>query len=138
MSDSASSDSASSNAAAFDPALVQRGARVRRSPYFEATQWAGCRGYTVYNHMLLPIRYDDFEAEYRQLIEGVTLCDVSVERIVEISGADGLRFAELLTPRDLSQCAVGQGRYVLLCDEAGGIVNDAVLLRITENRLWLA
>jgi len=122
----------------FDPALVQRGARLKRSPYFEATQRAGCRGYTVYNHMLLPIRYDEFEAEYRRLLADVTLWDVAVERNVEISGPDGLRFAEYLTPRDLSKCAVGEGRYVLLTDEAGGIVNDPVLLRLEENRFWLA
>ena len=51
---------------------------------------------------------------------------------------DGARFAELLTPRDLSKCQVGEGRYVLLTDDAGGIVNDPVLLRLDENRFWLA
>ena len=122
----------------FDPAQIQRGARLKRSPYFEATQRAGCRGYTVYNHMLLPIRYDSFEAEYQRLLADVTLWDVSVERNVEIAGPDGVRFAELLTPRDLSKCAVGEGRYVILADEAGGIVNDPVLLRLEENRFWLA
>jgi aminomethyltransferase len=122
----------------FDPALLQRGARLRRSPYFDATQRAGCRSYTVYNHMLLPIQYAAFEAEYEQLLAGVTLWDVAVERNVEIAGPDGMRFAELLTPRDLSKCPVGRGRYVLLTDEAGGIVNDPVLLRLEENRFWLA
>jgi len=122
----------------FDPALVQRGARLKRSPYFEATQRAGCRGYTVYNHTLLPIGYDDPQAEYRKLLEDVTLWDVAVERNVEISGPDGARFAELLTPRDLSKCRVGEGRYVVLTDEAGGIVNDPVLLRLAEDRFWLA
>ena len=122
----------------FDPALVQRGARLKRSPYFAATQRAGCLGYTVYNHMLLPIRYADFEAEYERLLADVTLWDVSVERNVEIAGRDGAKFAELLTPRDLSKCRVGEGRYVLITDEAGGIVNDPVLLRIEENRFWLA
>jgi aminomethyltransferase len=122
----------------FDPALVQRGARLKRSPYFECTQRAGCRGYTVYNHMLLPICYDDPVREYHKLLEDVTLWDVSVERNVEISGPDGARFAELLTPRDLSKCRVGEGRYVLLVDDAGGIVNDPVLLKIEENRFWLA
>ena len=122
----------------FDPALVQRGARLRRSPYFEATQRAGCRGYTVYNHTLLPIQYDSFEAEYEKLLTGVTLWDVAVERNLEIAGPDAMRFAELLTPRDLSKCPVGRGRYVLLADESGGIVNDPVLLRLEENRFWLA
>jgi aminomethyltransferase len=122
----------------FDPALIQRGARLRRSPYFEATQRAGCRGYTVYNHMLLPIRYAGFEEEYRRLLAGVTLWDVSVERNVEIAGPDGARLAQLLTPRDLSQCRVGEGRYVLLTDEKGGIINDPVMLRIEEDRFWFA
>ena len=122
----------------FDPALLQRGARLRRSPYFGATQRAGCRGYTVYNHMLLPICYDELEAEYWKLLKDVTLWDVAVERNVEIAGPDALRFAELLTPRDLSKCPVGGGRYVLLTDERGGIVNDPVLLRLEERRFWLA
>src|SRR5437867_8606879 len=93
--------------ARFDPALIQRGARLKRSPFFEATQRAGCLGYTIYNHMLLPIRYDDFEAEYWKLLADVTLWDVAVERNVEIAGPDGLRFAQLLTPRDLSKCPGG-------------------------------
>ena len=122
----------------FDPSLIQRGARLKRSPYFACTQRAGCRGYTVYNHMLLPICYDDPVTEYRKLLEDVTLWDVSVERNVEISGPDGARFAELLTPRDLSKCRVGEGRYVLLVDDSGGIVNDPVLLRLAEDRFWLA
>src|SRR5687768_4418241 len=88
--------------------------------------------------MLLPIRYATFEAEYRRLLADVTLWDVSVERNVEIAGRDGLKFAELLTPRDLSKCRVGEGRYVLITDDAGGIVNDPVLLRLEENRFWLA
>src|SRR6267378_2475341 len=124
--------------ARFDPELIQRGARLRRSPFFEATQRAGCLGYTIYNHMLLPIRYDDFEAEYRKLLADVTLWDVAVERNIEVAGPDGLRFAQLLTPRDLSKCPAGEGRYVVLADESGGIVNDPVLLRLDQNRFWLA
>jgi glycine cleavage system aminomethyltransferase T len=122
----------------LDMRLVQRGARLKRSPYFEATQRAGCWGYTVYNHMFLPIGYDELEREYWKLLTDVTLWDVSVERNVEISGPDGFRFMSLLTPRDLSGCPVGRGRYVLLTAEDGGIINDPVLLRVEENRFWLA
>ena len=122
----------------FDMALVQRGARNRRTPYFEATQRYGPKGYTVYNHMYFPIRFDSFEAEFDALLNAVTLWDVSVERCLEISGPDGLRFAQLLTPRDLSACAVGQAKYVLICDADGGIVNDPVLTRMDENTFWFA
>jgi len=123
---------------AFDMSLVQRGARLRRSPYFEATQRWGAKAYTVYNHMLFPIRFDDLEAEYWHLLEHVTLWDVAVERCLEISGPDGFAFTQLLTPRNLNACAVGQAKYVLVCAPDGGILNDPVLTRMDENRFWLA
>ncbi|MGH2672698.1 MAG: glycine cleavage T C-terminal barrel domain-containing protein [Actinomycetota bacterium] len=123
---------------AFDMTQVQRGARNRRTPYHEAAQRYDPKGYTVYNHMYFPIRFDTFEAEFEALLNGVTLWDVSVERCLEISGPDGFRFAQLLTPRDLSKCAVGQGKYVLICDADAGIVNDPVLTRMAENTFWFA
>lgn len=122
----------------FDMGLIQRGARLRRSPFFEATLRYGCKAYTVYNHTFLPSRYDDYEAEYWHLLEHVALWDVSVERQTEITGADAFRFTSLLTPRDLSKCAVGQGKYVVITAEDGGIVNDPVLMRLGENHFWLA
>ncbi|MGE5226471.1 MAG: glycine cleavage T C-terminal barrel domain-containing protein [Planctomycetaceae bacterium] len=125
-------------AAPFDMGLVQRGARNRRTPYYEATQRRGPKGMTVYNHMYFPIRFDTFEAEFDALLNGVTLWDVAVERCLEISGPDGFRFAQMLTPRDLSRCAVGQAKYVLICDADGGIVNDPVLTRMDEQTFWFA
>jgi glycine cleavage system aminomethyltransferase T len=122
----------------FDMSLVQCGARLRRSPYYDAEQRHGPLGYTVYNHMLFPIRFDDFEAEYWHLLNHVTLWDVAVERCLEISGPDGFAFTQLMTPRDLSACAVGQAKYVLICAPDAGILNDPVLTRMAENRFWLA
>ncbi len=122
----------------FDMSLVQRGARNRRTPYYEATQKYSPLGYTVYNHMYFPIRFDSFENEFEALLNDVTLWDVSVERCLEISGPDGFAFAQLLTPRDLSTCAVGQAKYVLICDADGGIINDPVLTRMDENTFWFA
>jgi len=122
----------------FDMSLVQRGARLRRSPFYEATQRYGPRGFTVYNHTLFPINFDDFEAEYWHLLTNVTLWDVAVERNVEISGPDAFRFAQLLTCRDLSKCPVGQAKYVLITAPDGGIVNDPVMLRLDENTFWFA
>ena len=66
----------------FDMNLVQRGARLRRSPFFASTQRYGAKAYTVYNHTFFPICYDDLEKEYSALINDVTLWDVCVERQV--------------------------------------------------------
>ena len=110
----------------------------RKSPYFESTKRAGCRSWGLYNHMLLPTLYDDPVAEYWALLNEVTMWDVAVERCVEIFGPDALAFTNMLTCRDLTTCAVGQCKYVLLTEARGGIVNDPVLLRLEEDRFWLA
>jgi aminomethyltransferase len=124
--------------AEFDMSLVQRGARLRHSPYYDATQTHSPKGFTVYNHMLFPIRFESFEEEFETLLRDVTVWDVAVERCLEIGGPDGAKFAQLLTPRDLSKCAVGQAKYVLICDGDGGIINDPVMTRMDENTFWFA
>jgi len=110
----------------------------RRGPFFEAARRSGATGHDIYNHMYLPASYSDPVDEYWHLLNHVTLWDVSVERIVEIQGPDAFRFTDMLTPRDLSTCAPGRGRYVVITAESGGIVNDPVLLRLAEDRFWLA
>src|SRR5262245_2955011 len=118
--------------------LIQCGARLRRTPYFEATQRYGAKGYTVYNHMLFPICFADLVEEYHHLLNHVTVWDVSVERNVEITGPDAEKFTNLLTPRDMSKCDVGQGKYVIITADDGGIINDPVLLRLAKNHFWIA
>jgi aminomethyltransferase len=109
----------------------------RRSPFFAATLRHGCKAYDIYNHMYLPAFYDDPNTEYWALVNGVTLWDVGVERVVEISGPDGFELANMITCRDLTKCAIGQAKYALITAPDGGIVNDPVLLRRGENTFWL-
>jgi glycine cleavage system aminomethyltransferase T len=113
------------------------GPYYRRSPFFRATVRSGCQAFDVYNHMLLPSYYGDPVEEYWHLLEHVTLWDVGVERIIEISGPDAARFTDHLTCRDLTRCAVGQGKYAPLIAPDGGIINDPVLLRLGDSRFWL-
>lgn len=110
----------------------------RKSPYFEATKRHGCRSWGLYNHMLLPTLYDDPISEYWALVNDVTVWDVSVERCVEIVGPDAFELTNLMTCRDLTKVDVLQARYVLMTTAEGGIVNDPVLLRLAEDRFWLA
>jgi glycine cleavage system aminomethyltransferase T len=121
-----------------DSTTLYFGPWYSRSPFFEATQRAGCTAYDIYNHRYIPAYYDDPAAEYRQLLEKVTLWDVGVEHIVQIRGPDALEFTNLLTCRDLTKCAVGQCKYAPLIEADGGIVNDPVLLRPEEDTFWLA
>lgn len=111
---------------------------TRRSPFFDATLNAGCGGFGVANHMYQPHSYMDPLDEYRHLVEGVTLWDVATERQVEITGPDALPFMEMLTPRDVTACPVGRGRYIVVTSEDGGIINDPIMFRLAEDRFWLS
>jgi glycine cleavage system aminomethyltransferase T len=112
--------------------------RIRKSPYFYASRKHGPKLYSVYNHTYHPRHYGDPVEEYWHLINGVTLWDVGVERQVEITGPDAFDFTNMLVPRDLTKCKVGQCKYVFITAEDGGIVNDPVLLRLGENHFWLS
>lgn len=114
------------------------GTRIRKSPFFARCVTAGMTQATVYNHMIMPTSYGDPEAEYWQLIKGVALWDVAVERQVEIAGPDAAALAQALVPRDVGACTVGQGKYVPLCDHEGRLLNDPVLLKLAQDRYWLS
>ena len=109
----------------------------RRSPYFESTLRAGCKAYDIYNKMYLPAEYDDPNVEYQALQDGVTLWDVGVERTVQVSGPDADRLIDMVTCRDLTKCAIGQGKYMLVTAPDGGIVNDPVLLHVEKDKWWM-
>lgn len=120
-----------------NPGILQY-PRIRRSPFFYASRQHGVHLYSVYNHTYHPRNYGDPVGEYWHLLEAVTLWDVGVEKQVEITGPDAFEFTNMLVPRDLSKCRVGQCKYVFVTAEDGGIINDPVLLRLGENHFWLS
>ena len=114
------------------------GTQIRKSPFFDSTVKWGATGFSVYNHMYIPRDFGNPEKNFWNLIEKSILCDVAVERQVEITGPDAYKFIQLITPRDLSKLSIGQCKYVLIVNERGGIINDPVLLRLGENHFWLS
>ena len=114
------------------------GTQIRKSPYFDATVRWGAQGFSVYNHMYIPRDFGDPEQNFWNLVNDAILCDVAVERQVEITGPDAAEFVQMLTPRDLSNMAVGQCKYILITNADGGILNDPILLRLAENHFWIS
>lgn len=114
------------------------GANIRKSAYFDATIRAGVRCFSVYNHMFIPAHFGQPDAEYQRLIDGVVMWDVAAQRQVEISGPDAAKLVRYLTPRNLAGTKVGQGRYVPICDHDGRVLNDPVLLKLSDDRFWLS
>jgi glycine cleavage system aminomethyltransferase T len=122
----------------YDTPRIHMYTRIRKSPYFYAHKRHGVQSYSVCNRQYHPRHYDDPIAEYWKLVNDVTLWDVAVERQVEITGPDAFAFTNMLTPRDLTKCAVGQCKFALNTDVDGGIINNPVWLRLGENHFWLS
>ncbi len=120
------------------PAHLTPSPRVRRSPFFDSTVAEGVTSFTVYNHMYLPTGYGDPMGEYWRLIEGVSMWDVACQRQVEFRGPDAGRLAQILCPRKLDAMRSGQGWYVAICDHRGVLLNDPILLKLTQDHFWLS
>ena len=114
------------------------GTQVRKSPYSDAALRWGAKGFSVYNHMYIPRDFGDPMQNFWYLVNDAILCDVSVERQVQIKGPDAAKFTQFLCCRDLSKCQVGQCKYVLITDQDGGIINDPILLKLAEDHFWLS
>jgi aminomethyltransferase len=113
-------------------------ARLRPSPFFESVVAEGITTATIYNQMILPASFGDPEAEYWRIIEGVSQWDVGVERQVQLKGPDAGKLAQILSPRDISNCKVGQGKYIPLCNHKGMLINDPIMLKLEEDLYWFS
>ena len=112
--------------------------RLRSTPYTERIESNGVSGYTVYNHMLLPVSFGSIESDYEHLKNFVQVWDVAAERQVEISGKDSAKLVQLMTCRDLSNSKIGKCYYAPLIDDQGCLVNDPIINKLAEDRWWLS
>ncbi len=113
--------------------------RIRRTPFTEKVEALGVRGFSVVNHMLLPKAFrPSTEDDYWHLREHAQLWDVACQRQVEIRGADAARLVQWMTPRNLARANPGDCLYAPLVDQAGGMINDPILLKLADDRFWLS
>lgn len=117
--------------------------RIRKSPYWHLSMEAGCWRASIYNRMYHPrgyVRPEDGGAmvEYDALVHHVTLWNVAVERQIQVKGPEAEAFVNFVITRDATKIPVMRARYVILCNENGGILNDPVLLRVAEDEFWFS
>jgi glycine cleavage system aminomethyltransferase T len=117
--------------------------RIRKSPYWQLSVEAGCWRAEVYNRVYHPRGYVKPEdggmmAEYDALVNNVTLWNVAVERQIQVKGPDAEAFVDFVITRDATKIPPMRARYVILCNQDGGILNDPVLLRIAEDEFWFS
>ena len=117
--------------------------RIRKSPYWHLSIEEGCWRATTYNRMYHPrgyVRPEDGGAmvEYEALVNRVTMWNVAVERQIRVKGPDAEAFVNFIITRDATRIKPMNGKYVILCNQKGGILNDPILFRISEDEFWFS
>ena len=117
--------------------------RVRKSPYWHLSMKAGCWRATVYNRIYHPRGYVRPEkggamVEYQAIKKHVTMWNVAVERQIRVKGPDAEKFTDYVITRDATKISTMRGRYVILCNYKGGVLNDPVLMRIADDEFWFS
>ena len=112
--------------------------RLRSTPYTDRVEAQGVTGYTVYNHMLLPVSFKSIESDYEHLKKFVQVWDVAAERQVQITGKDSAKLVQLMTCRDLSKSKIGKCYYAPLVDNQGNLVNDPIINKLADDKWWLS
>ena len=117
--------------------------RVRKSPYWHLSHEAGCWRATIYNRMYHPrgyIRPEDGGAmvEYNAIVNHVTMWNVAVERQIQVVGPEAEAFVNYVITRDATCIEPMNAKYVILCNQRGGVLNDPILLRISDNEFWFS
>ena len=119
--------------------FIAKSRRLRSTPYTSRIEKQGVTNYTTYNHMLLPAGFElSLEDSYYHLKKYVQIWDVAAERQVEVTGKDSAKLVQLMTCRDLSKSKNGRCYYCPIIDDKGGLINDPIVLRISEEKWWLS
>lgn len=85
----------------------------------------------------MPVQYDSILAEHAAVRESAGVFDVSHMGQIEIEGPDALPAVGRLLSRPVRDLAIGRVRYALMCNEAGGVVDDVTVYRTGEARFFL-
>ena len=113
--------------------------RIRRTPFTASVEKYGVTGFSVVNHTLLPKSFQNsIEDDYLHLQKYAQIWDVGCQRQVEIKGRDALKLIELMTPRSISELNSKKCLYIPLTDENGGIINDPILIKISDEHYYLS
>ena len=94
--------------------------------------WKNWSGYLV-----APKYQYSVSTEYYAIRNSVSLLDTSPLFKYRFAGDEAIELLKHSLARDITKCKIGQAQYTLWCDESGFVVQDGIILRVTENEFWL-
>jgi aminomethyltransferase len=85
----------------------------------------------------MPVQYSGILAEVNAVRTGVGLFDVSHMGRLYISGPQAAEFLDWVLTASAATLSTGRARYCMICNEAGGVIDDTVFYRLAEDRYLL-
>ena len=93
--------------------------------------------FSEFGGWLMPLQYSGVVAEHRAVRSAVGIFDVSHLGKLRIVGEGAADFVNTCITNDLTRIAPGQAQYTLLCNEAGGVVDDLISYLIGPDEVFL-
>ena len=95
--------------------------------------------YSLYNNRMTPERLNNVtdDEQYWAIRQKVIFRNTG-ELPIEISGPDAEKFANRVFARDVSRVKVGRCSYNFVLYHHGGMITDGVMLRLAEDKFWMA
>lgn len=93
--------------------------------------WANWGGYRTVT------TFEDLAMEHSAIRNTASLYDLCPMIKYRIEGPDAVAFLDRLTPRNVAKLRVGSVQYTIWCDDAGHLLDDGTLFRLTETRFRL-
>ena len=88
--------------------------------------------FTDFGGWEMPVRYSSDLAEHEAVRTKAGLFDISHMGEIFIEGKDAASFLDFALVGAASEIAVGRAKYSLICNEAGGIIDDLIVYRLAE------
>ena len=88
--------------------------------------------FTDFGGWEMPVRYTSDLAEHQAVREAAGLFDISHMAEIFVSGPEAASFLDYALVIKSSAIAVGKAKYALICNEAGGIIDDLIVYRLAE------
>jgi aminomethyltransferase len=85
----------------------------------------------------MPIQYSSILAEARAVRSNAGLFDVSHMGRVDIQGLGAAEFLNRVLSVDVPGLRMGRAKYNVICNEGGGIIDDCIVYRRSEDRFLL-
>ncbi|MDR1236650.1 MAG: glycine cleavage system aminomethyltransferase GcvT [Propionibacteriaceae bacterium] len=107
-----------------------------KSPLYERQVALGAR-FAEFGGWSMPLQYSGIVAEHRSCRESVAIFDVSHLGKVSVKGPAAVDFLNACLSNDLNRIAAGKAQYTLACNESGGVVDDLIAYRISDDDVFL-